>query len=767
MIIFAKNMLDRRIPQYLGVYIGISWGVIQFTKFIVDEFLLSPQWTRIILALTILLIPSVIMIIYNHGRPGPDQWLKAEKICIPTNLVLAVVALFLIFRGADLGAVTTTVTVKNEDGKTIQRAVPKLQYRKRTAMFAFDPQGLSEEDKQWLPYLVPYAVLMDLAPDDFFETIASANIDELVRKGGFDQLYNVPLAYKRDVAKQMHADHLYSGKVSRTDKGYRIRTKLYEVVNGDRVADKEYEGSDLLALVDQMSSDLKSNMGIPDRDSVEDLPVSERLTNNTDALKAFGMGLHAMSVEVDWPKAISYLQSATSLDPTYTDAQRTLGTLLIISNKNQEALAPTQAALDHIYRLPERYQFVAKSDYFFARQDMNHAWAVLEMWAELYPNDTDALKNLGMIQIVKNKQTDAIKTFERLYSLNPADGDVLKQIAQLNVGLGNFDKARTALETYVDNFPEDYTGLTALSNFYRDRADYEKARHYLDRAVLMEPGKQDLILSSATLDAYRGKFDKAHAGFEQAIQAAGTPQERLAAYTALQQFYSRLGQIKAAIEISQKRYAEAAAVVPPVLITLWKFDNVGMYFEIGRKQQAVFLFASLKQQLQPPFDVYALLGDVQTALELKDADRAEAALDKAEAGVKQTQMERLKSNLAQLRGDLAKLREQWQPALEAYRSVRQINPANYMINVKIGTCLRQLGQLDAAETAVRESLRYLPFLPPAYVELSHIKEARGDKKGAITALNKALDIWKDADPEFKPANKIRTRLAALEGTGQG
>ena len=769
MITFTRNMLERRIPQYLGLYIGISWGLIQFTKFIVEEFLLSPEWTRIILALTILLLPSVMMIIYNHGRPGPDQWLLSEKICIPTNLMLAVVALVLIFRGADLGAMTTTVTVKDEDGKTIQKVIPKTQYRRRTAMFVFDPQGLSDEDKQWLPYIVPYAVMMDLLPDDFFEPITYLNIDELIRKGGFKELYNVPLAYKRKLAEQVHADHIFSGRISRSESGYRITTELNEVSTGEKVNVHEYTGTDLLALVDQISVELKHNLGIPDRDNIEDLPVQERLTGNNEALKAFGRALKAMAVESNWARVISFLQTAVKLDPAFADAQRNLGGMLILSGRTQEAVAPMQAAVDNIYRLPERYQFGVKSDYFATKNDLNRSWAVLEMWSELFPEDLTGLQALGTIQMVKDKRADALKTFEKLYSLNPANGDVLKQIATIDIALGNFDKARNALETYIKQFPEDYTGLTALSSFYRDvEGDYEKAREFLNRAILMEPGKQELTLNAAALDALSGNFDKAHADIEQALQAAGTPQERFAAYTSLETFYARLGQVKTAMEVSQKRYAEAASILSPLAILSMKIGDLGMYLSISRNQQAIFLFAALKQQLQPPFDgLFGSLGELQLGLGLKDADRADAALSKAEAAVAQTQIKYIESNLMEARGDIAKLREQWQPALEAYRSLKKKNPANKMINVKIGTCLRQLGRLDEAEAAVGETLHFLPYFPPAYVELSHIKEARGDTKAAITALNKALEIWKDADPEFKPANEIRTRLAELEGTGQG
>ena len=41
------KLLERRIPQYLVVYVGVAWGIMQFTQLIVDVFLFSPHWTKI------------------------------------------------------------------------------------------------------------------------------------------------------------------------------------------------------------------------------------------------------------------------------------------------------------------------------------------------------------------------------------------------------------------------------------------------------------------------------------------------------------------------------------------------------------------------------------------------------------------------------------------------------------------------------------------------------------------------------------------------
>ncbi len=93
----------------------------------------------------------------------------------------------------------TRVTVENEDGETIERAIPKAEFRKRTALFPFDAgPGLGDDDA-WVSYLTPRALTLDLMPDDFFEPI-SGSLHERIKESGFRDLRNVPLALKRELA---------------------------------------------------------------------------------------------------------------------------------------------------------------------------------------------------------------------------------------------------------------------------------------------------------------------------------------------------------------------------------------------------------------------------------------------------------------------------------------------------------------------------------------------------------------------------------------
>ena len=119
----VRTLVERRVPHILALYVGASWGIIEFVNFAVDEFVLSPHWTRVALVAVLLLLPTVLMLAWFHGKPGKDadEMPRAEKIGIPANIVLCAGVLWLLFGGEDLGAATTSVTVETEDGEIVER----------------------------------------------------------------------------------------------------------------------------------------------------------------------------------------------------------------------------------------------------------------------------------------------------------------------------------------------------------------------------------------------------------------------------------------------------------------------------------------------------------------------------------------------------------------------------------------------------------------------------------------------------------------------
>ncbi|MCH8957718.1 hypothetical protein IIA28_20750 [candidate division KSB1 bacterium] len=161
-----RDLLDRRLPQILGIYLGACWAVVQFVDFLVNRYVLSPNLTDVAIVVLISFIPTIMLLAYFHGKPGRDRWTRMEKIGIPFNLVLTGTLVFFIFSGQELGAASKTVTVLDEQGNQIERVIPKSQFRKKMVLFYFDNEtGDSELD--WLQYGFSFMIGYDLSQDMF------------------------------------------------------------------------------------------------------------------------------------------------------------------------------------------------------------------------------------------------------------------------------------------------------------------------------------------------------------------------------------------------------------------------------------------------------------------------------------------------------------------------------------------------------------------------------------------------------------------------
>jgi tetratricopeptide (TPR) repeat protein len=760
MTALTTKLLERRVPQYLLLYIGFAWGILQFAQFMVSVFLWSPHWTKVAFFATLMLWPSYLLVVYKHGRPGADAWGLPEKVGIPANLLVAFLALFLMFRGEDLGAQTTSITVADETGNVVERQVAKQEFRKRTVLFDFDPQGLAGDDV-WLAGLIADAVYMETLADDFLDPVGPSQFAERLRRSGYPQLRGVPLALKREIADELHADWIFSGTIAKSQEGYTATATLHAAADGSQVAEESYSSGDVFELVDRISADLKRNLEVPERDAVPDLPAEEYFTSNADAVKLYGQARDLLLVDSNFAMGIELLQRAVAADPTFALAQYTLATLMVVSNRRADGVAPIQAALTNVYRLPERAQFTVKADYYFITQDMDKAWAVVEMWAEIYPEDLLALQSLFTVQSARNQRSEAITTLEKMYAINSGMADVLKQIAQLQSSLGNFNEARDALQRYIDRFPDDYTGLSSLANVELSMGELAAARRNIDKALLLEPTNTDLMIMSARLDQRVGDFAAAESGFKAALAAAASPSARINAWAALFTFYRIQGRTTLALDALAQRLDESRAVAPPLQLAGVRLNSLDVYLETGREAEARAILDEFAGDLQVPLNLVKAVAELGFALDNLDIAAAETQLAAVESLITQSGLENFRNPALSAGAELAGLKGEWAQACDLRQQFLRANPTDPLVHTAIAECLRELGRLEEAEQAARITLARIPGAATANVELARILQARGDVAGARAELARALELWSLAEPDFEPAAEARLLLESI------
>jgi tetratricopeptide (TPR) repeat protein len=684
------------------------------------------------------------------------------KVLFPAAAAVLVVAVAIILMvTGDKGGVTETVAVVDEDGQTIERVVPKSEYRKNFALFTFDNKtGDSAND--WVEGASASLLEIDLLQDQIVNVAGAYDPTALqkLRRAGFTRWSEAPWNLKRRIAKESQNDFLVTGTFTIENGEYVIDRALHNANTGRMVSQKEYRGPDLFAIVDDISLDLKVDLLVPEDylEDLKDLPVAEMMTTSTEALEAFGSGIAAVAIDQDWVKGVSDLQSAVAADSTFAFAHWQLMIMGLNTNQSQVTEASLSNAMQYLYKLPERIQFVIKSVYYQLKKDPVKQEAVLKMMCELYPEDILGPSMLAQQYAKERRTAEAIEQYEKIFEIDPSRSEILRTIGQMYRNDGEFDKALEYYTEYAELYPTQMRSFTPIAQIYRDQGDYDKAMQYYDKALLIEPENVSVLVQIGQIDALLGNFDEGLRKYNDALQRAKSPSDRLEALSSLSRYYRGRGQMQTSFEYMTREWAEEGKVTSPVQSLLSELMEAHFYVVGGEREKAFETVESVGRQIQAPYDEAVPLGYVFLYLEVEEPDSAEAALERLMAFIEGYKLETLRSLVYRARGEIAELRGDFKEAIVQFEKRIEATPRDYATFSDIGRCYRKLGDLSNAEANLRKTLRINPVHAECLYELALVQAEKGEREEALASLSKALDVWEPADPEFEPARKARDKL---------
>jgi TolB-like protein len=86
----GQDLLKRRVPQILGIYLAVGWGVLEFVDWLIGRYDITSRLADVSLVAWVAMIPTVLLLAYFHGARGQQRWKRVEKIGVPVNTIVAV-----------------------------------------------------------------------------------------------------------------------------------------------------------------------------------------------------------------------------------------------------------------------------------------------------------------------------------------------------------------------------------------------------------------------------------------------------------------------------------------------------------------------------------------------------------------------------------------------------------------------------------------------------------------------------------------------------
>jgi tetratricopeptide (TPR) repeat protein len=534
---FLQKLWDRRFFQYLATYVGVSWGLIQFTEWLVNRYNFSSSWVDNIAIFLFAILPAMISFIYLHGAPGHDQWKPLEKIFYPINFVLALAASFFIFDGS--AQTTMEVEVTNMDGDTITRIVPTQSV---TSKIVFYPFTIDIKDEEWLRYGIPYLIKTDIEQDMKWYSFQPTSMKEDYLDLGHDLEDDIPLANKIKIATDKYSDYFADGTVRKVNGTYELKLDVYNTKDGKVEKSTTLSSEDIYSLADQANSFVRDNFNKIQLDKIEriiDLPAKDLVSNKIDAYQAFIESIVSYNKGPEfYADAFSKIDQSVQLDENCAECwfRKTTSDQL----RGQDGKNTINKAVDLASSLPERQRFFIHHVGYIVNKETRKAIRLLDSWKKLYPSDVYPYNRLIGYHSQVFQFSEARKIAEEAVE-NGHKGGMLLQAARLNIKGKDFEKAEQYIEEFKNLYPKKSKSTPVLAEVYIAKGEFDKAIPIYEEQSILNPTTFGNQLKLAECYYKLNDNDNANKYYEEALKQSNTPNDTLTVLNDRMQFYLRFG----------------------------------------------------------------------------------------------------------------------------------------------------------------------------------------------------------------------------------
>jgi len=783
---FVGNLLYRRVPQVLAGYLGVTWTLFELAQWLTDQYLISPYLGRALLFGLLLLVPSVLLVTYRHGRPGPDRWTSAERYGVGANIVLAALVLTLAYGDAEFGSMVQTVQTSSATpaasggaGQAPSQQVPKKAFRERLALFYFD--GPSQADTT-LRRVAALALRTDLEQDAFIDLYEPDRFADDLREHGYDGGLNLPLGLKREIAQRRNVDHILSGSVAATDDGFRLTTRLYEIKTGALQAKHQYEARRFFPLIDRASQALKKDLELPQAhlDRAPDLPVTQVFTTSLQAARDYAEGYHIRSSGTGrFRKALKAFQQATTVDSTFALSHLRAGGLQWSLGQRDSARKALRKAHRHSYRLTEAKKHMLRVMRLFRIQGQpRRALEICKRWTSLRPHDLAGWGLQAEIYERLLRNESAAESYEHILEVAPGTKSAERGRIKNLLAMRRTAEALRQSQSYAQSYPEDATGLILRGVARWQRGQLGTAKEDFRQATIAG-GSNARFYLSALHDA-TGESMESRAEARKMASDDGLETE---SHRRLWHHYWLHGQINRSLKMrdSLQTSDRAADRQPNSSRVRHALHTCEYYGALGRSSLVATALQQVQRRSRSAPDrenvygkVLTRAGRVRCLIQLDSTDAARQHLVQLDSLVEREgtpylrmhgQVNVLWGRLHEQRGNLQEAIKSYETYLNAYAGrPRALIRTLPLPRLRLARAYQKANRHAQADSTYQRALETRPDHPYLNAHYARFLADQDRAQAARRHVQRALEGWAEADPSFAPVQRARALSKALGNT---
>ena len=390
--------------------------------------------------------------------------------------------------------------------------------------------------------------------------ITRARMFDILKQNGKEEVTRIDETLAREVARAAGAEAVVSASIRKFGKLYSIDLKVLDPKKDEYIftAKEEGEGQESIPqMLDRLSE--KTRIGLKEKaHEVQALQqgVAEMTTSNLEAYQHYFRGEELIN-RMKFREAEAELQKAVELDTSFGLAQFRLAYALEWFS-DAAAARYTAQALRHIDRIPERDQFLLRSQDVRQRLGMKASIEVLKQMEQRYPDDKEMLYNIGDYSYHLGDYESALRYLTQTLSIDPKFERALQHLAWTYRDLGNFEQMLETARKYVAvSGSGDAYGLLAFA--YSSLGRSGEGLQALQQAKELFPDSWQLTRSIIGLRIDEGDLDaaekEARSLLKQEGEQVGGEESSMviAGLTALREIRLYQGKIREAMALSERQ----------------------------------------------------------------------------------------------------------------------------------------------------------------------------------------------------------------------
>ena len=647
--------------------------------------------------------------------------------------------------------------------------------RPAIAVMHFQNAGTPESNSTWLSSGVPNMLVTGLAQTQGLEIVSERRLLEALGPSGEMNLSSLDRTQAADVARRAGAGAIVVGSIFHAGPEVRIDAQIEDLATGRVLAAQTVRGTDVFALVDQLTAEIRDAVGFEDAGEVRN--VANVSSRSLEAYRLYSDAVKAAS-NIRMADAEKLFKAAIAIDPSFAEAYLHLAHVSGHLGRKDEQQQYFKLAMDNADRLSERDRLLLDMEIARERGQADQQRRMLDELLAKYPDTeeayTIALKVYQPGDLPGPDRNRLLEITAAGAAALPASSHTRNAHGYALLGAGRYEEAAREFEAYARIAPREPNPHDSLGEAYLKAGDAEKAAAAYARALGVDP----TFPSSRNLHAWSlailGRYDAALAGPIDSAVFKSMILSRLGRYREAAQLLAETE--KGSIARGDMMRVSGLRAVS-ALLALERGDHARTLRDVAAAGKA---FAGEREDARKTMAVsehlLSGLAHIQAG-RLADASSQYEAQGRVYKGM--NEMER--SWRRMLEAELALARRELDRAAAAFSAsepTRRIFDGAYTgtsilfndLPSRDGLARVAIvrGDLDDAIKRYRDLLRYgshskwvAPYEPLYVLQIARLLEKKGDRKASLDEYQRFLTLWKSADadlPELAEAKRAVARL---------